>query len=571
MYASFYRLNEKPFAITPDPRYLYMSERHAEALAHLMYGVTEAGGFIQLTGEVGTGKTTVVRSLLEQLPQHAEVALIINPRLTVNEFLIGICEEIGIALPANPDSSKALVDALNAYLLQAHAAGRRVVLIVDEAQNLSTEVLEQIRLLTNLETAKQKLLQIILIGQPELREILARSDLRQLAQRVTGRYHLEPLSRAETGGYVRHRLQVAGATGEIFSPGSIRLIHRLSGGVPRLINVIADRAMLGAYTLEEHVIRRALVRRAATEVYGVFPRAAWRLAAIAGLLISTVTLAAVVAWQLENPWAGAAPAPSATRLDGVATLATTPAPEPPVIPTASVEALPPELPVGEPQPMVEPEPELQPPLEPSLADFLTANAAAASTDSAFALLFDLWGASYVTGETKACDQALELGLKCVLDRGSWANMRRLNRPAIVSLVGADGTEYHAVLQSLNDDTAVLRLGDASQQISILSLSEMWFGDYLLLWRPQAGNGRTLSQGMRDDGVRWLRQRLGQLQGTGTESDSSYFDTELTDSVRQFQRQRRLTVDGIAGVRTQILLNSEVDIPGTPYLVEPSRG
>jgi general secretion pathway protein A len=213
MYASFFGLNEKPFSITPDPRYLFLSERHAEALAHLVYGINEAGGFIQLTGEVGTGKTTVVRSLLTQAPKHAEIALILNPRMTPAEFLLAICEELGIGVAEGSENSlKDLVDLLSLHLLNSHADGKRIVLVVDEAQNLSVEVLEQVRLLTNLETETQKLLQIILIGQPELRELLGRTDLRQLAQRITGRYHLDPLSAEESSAYVRHRLRVAGAT-----------------------------------------------------------------------------------------------------------------------------------------------------------------------------------------------------------------------------------------------------------------------------------------------------------------------------------------------------------------------
>ncbi len=259
MYTSFFGLQEKPFAITPDPRYLYLSERHAEALAHLLYGINEAGGFIQLTGEVGTGKTTVIRSLLEQLPGHAEVALILNPRITPAEFLLTICEELHLpVVEGHRESTKALMDLLGHYLLDAHARGRRVVLIVDEAQNLSFETLEQVRLLTNLETATTKLLQIILIGQEELRTLLEQPDLRQLAQRITGRYHLSPLSRDETAGYVKHRMRVAGATAEAFTPSALREIHRLSGGIPRVINVVCDRALLGAFTREDHRVGTAL-------------------------------------------------------------------------------------------------------------------------------------------------------------------------------------------------------------------------------------------------------------------------------------------------------------------------
>src|SRR5258707_6853453 len=268
MYTSFFGLAEKPFAITPDPRYLYLSERHAEALAHLLYGINESGGFIQLTGEVGTGKTTVVRTLLSRVPHHADVAVILNPRMTPVEFLLTICEELGLGIAdGDRDSVKQMVDALNRRLLAAHAEGRRIIVIVDEAQNLSAEVLEQVRLLTNLETPTQKLLQIILIGQPELRELLDRTELRQLAQRITGRYHLEPLSREATRGYIRHRLRVAGAAGEIFTPAALAEVHRLSTGIPRGINVTCDRALLGAYTQETRKVTAALVRLAAGQGY----------------------------------------------------------------------------------------------------------------------------------------------------------------------------------------------------------------------------------------------------------------------------------------------------------------
>src|SRR5262245_64127566 len=300
MYTSFFGLGEKPFAITPDPRYLFMSERHAEALAHLLYGINEAGGFIQLTGEVGTGKTTVVRSLLERMPGHADVAVILNPQLTPVEFVLTICEELGIFMRDDDASSiKDLVDLLNKRLLESHAKGRRVVVIVDEAQNLTPETLEQVRLLTNLETASQKLLQIILIGQPELREVLARVELRQLAQRITGRYHLDPLSRVETAAYVTHRLKVAGsATGDVFSSTALREVHRLSNGIPRIINVICDRALLGAFTQEQHRIGPAMVRAAAGEVYGRAFNPPWtRLLIGASGTVAVLGLALGV-WQL---------------------------------------------------------------------------------------------------------------------------------------------------------------------------------------------------------------------------------------------------------------------------------
>lgn len=269
MYLGFFRLDENPFAITPDPRYLFPSARHADALAHLVYGVSGAGGFIQLTGEVGTGKTTLVRSLLARQLPDVDVALILNPRVTVNEFLLTICEELGVTVngPAR-DSVKQLMDALTARLLSANTVGRRVAVLIDEAHLLERDVLEQVRLLTNLETPTRKLLQIILIGQPELRELLARDDLRQVAQRITGRYHLAPLDIDESAAYVRHRLRVAGAKSEIFTPRALRSLHRVSGGFPRLINIIADRAMLAAYVGNRHEIDARLVQAAAAEVRG---------------------------------------------------------------------------------------------------------------------------------------------------------------------------------------------------------------------------------------------------------------------------------------------------------------
>jgi general secretion pathway protein A len=269
MYHQFFGLLEAPFSITPDPRYLFLSARHAEALAHLVYGVSEAGGFIQLTGEVGTGKTTVVRSLLARELPGVEIALILNPRLNVKEFLQTLCQELKIRLtPARRGSVKALMDVIAERLLAAHAEGRRVALLIDEAHLLDREVLEQVRLLTNIETPTRKLLQIILIGQPELRDLLARQDMRQVAQRITGRHHLQALSADETSAYVRHRLRVAGAGADIFTPSALSALHRASGGLPRLINVIADRALLGAYAREQRQVDRKMVRRAAAEVSG---------------------------------------------------------------------------------------------------------------------------------------------------------------------------------------------------------------------------------------------------------------------------------------------------------------
>src|SRR5262245_17029877 len=480
MYLSFFGLNEKPFAITPDPRYLYLSERHAEALAHLLYGINEAGGFVQLTGEVGTGKTTTIRSLLAQTPKNAEVALILNPRMTATEFLLTICEEIGIGVPdAAENSLKDLVDILNDYLLKAHAGGRRIVLVVDEAQNLAPEVLEQVRLLTNLETNTQKLLQIILIGQPELRELLDRNELRQLAQRITGRYHLDPLSSSETTAYVRHRLRVAGATTDIFTPHALGEIYRLSGGVPRVINVIADRALLGAYTQDRHRVGANLVRHAATEVFGRQFAPAWfPWAAAAGGAV-VLLASGILIWQLAR--GDHAPVVSKAKQPVVSASApSSPAASPPATNLARPDAVA-TLPSAADGPSAMRVASLTPPgPKESLQALLVKYKGETIPDAAFAKLFGIWGKQYETDADDPCTQASRSGLECLVQRGSFGQLRLFNRPAILLLNDETGTSHQVVLTSLSDERAKIDLGGQRHVISIGELSRYWFGDFIML-------------------------------------------------------------------------------------------
>ncbi len=537
MYTSFFGLSEKPFAITPNPRYLYMSERHAEALAHLMYGLNEAGGFIQLTGEVGTGKTTVVRTLLEQLPQHADVAVILNPRLTPTELLLTICEELGIFLSdENTGSLKDLVDVLNSRLLATHARGRRVVVIIDEAQNLLPETLEQVRLLTNLETATHKLMQIILIGQPELRDLLDRSDLRQLAQRITGRYHLWPLSRDDTAAYVRHRLRVAGATRDIFTDRALREVHRLSHGVPRLINVICDRALLGAYTQEQHEIGVALVREAASEIAGRWRMRPWWHWVLAVSVLVTVGSIAGLLWRQHAPQPSEPPV-----LTSVA-----PVPETPAVAPVAAPAAPALL---------------------DAADALAQYPAETGTDAAFVSLFALWGAQYQPNSSRACDQAVEQGLECVYQKGSWGLLRSLNRPAILQLSDDQGVAHQAVVSAVDAVSARLILGGKVQEVSLASLSRYWNGDFLLLWRPKVTGQRALTVGMRGNEIYWLRSSLAKLSGqTMPARSNNVFDDGLSAQLADFQRAHRLNADGVAGLQTQIALDAAISSDGSPSLV-----
>jgi general secretion pathway protein A len=535
MYLASFGLAEKPFAITPDPRYLYLGTQHADALAHLVYGINDAGGFIQLTGEVGTGKTTTIRSLLARSPQYADIALVINPRLSPLEFLQAICEELGIEVPAGAvGNGKELVDLLNRQLLRIHAAGRRAVLIVDEAQNLTVEVLEQVRLLTNLETDSQKLLQIILIGQPELRELLNRNDLRQLAQRVTARCHLQPLARADTAAYVRHRLRVAGATSDIFNAAALTEVHRLSGGVPRVINVISDRALLGAYTEDRHEVDAALVRRAASEVFGrpLAPR--WlRLAVMAGAAMSLAAFAILLWRQLPHAAARAAgSAPSVVA--GTAGNPRPPAPALPALPT------------------------------------LLANAGAATTaDAAFTALLNLWQATYTPGPADPCTQAATQGLACVTMHSSIAQLRELHRPAILMLADEHGASHQVVLTGIGAELATLQVGARSVRVGISELARYWYGDCVLLWRPATLPVSELRPGMRGSAVRDLRSQLLQANGTAAgAAHSATFDPELTRLVEEFQRAHHLAVDGIAGVETQLLLDAVLAAPGTPILQSP---
>lgn len=530
MYASYFGLSENPFAITPDPRYLFLSGRHTEALAHLLYGVTESGDFIQLTGEVGTGKTTLIRSLLEKLPDSVDAALIINPRVSIPEFLRAICRELHIDCTPQ-QSSQELIDALNAHLLEIHAQGRRVVLIIDEAQALSREVLEQVRLLTNLETSRQKLLQIILVGQPELRELLARADLRQLAQRITGRYHLEPLSPKDTRAYVHHRLNVAGALAPIFTPSGLRAVWHFTQGIPRLINIICDRALLGAYTSELRQVDGGLVRHAAHEVLEHRNRGSNRhallwLGSTAVVLLSAVTVLA------------------ATGHLGLRSTAA------PALPAAKKIAAPP---VASTTPAVTPQSWLADPAHPT------------DTDTAFATLFSLWSAHYTPGGTgSGCLEAQQAGLRCLYRNGTWNNLRNFDLPAIITLTDAQGIQHQVVVTRLVGEQVTVRAGSTRQTFPLSAIDPLWYGDYLLLWKPDIHAPLPLAPGMIGTAVAWLRTQLATLQHT-PDSGSSTYDASLTAAVKQFQAAHHLKPDGIAGEETLIQLNRALDASGMPAL------
>lgn len=526
MYNAHFGLNEAPFSIAPDPHYLYQGSRDREALSHFRYGMQVAGGFVQLTGEVGTGKTTLIRALLEDLPDDVDVALVLNPAMTVLEFVATICDELHIRYPKKSHTLKDLVDRLNDFLLKNHARGRQTVLIMDEAQNLEPEVLEQVRLLTNLETTKEKLLQIILVGQPELRDKLARHDLRQLAQRITARYTLRNLSRAETREYIGHRCQVAGTNRALFSRSAANWVYRLAKGNPRITNIICDRALLGAFSANLPFVDVAVVRRAAAEVGDSVPgRFWWRLPATVAGTALTVSLAATL-WAY---W----PAEKAT--------------EPQPVAVAAV--------IEEKQAQAE-----------SLANWLKNPDISTDTHSAFDALFTSWKLSPGNiGERTGCELAADAGLNCVFNTGTWNHLLGYNRPAIIELLDKSGQRHHVLVSELSENSVRLVFGGRSAVFDRAEVDRYWYGKYLLAWRPAIASD-ALRLGDEGQDVVWLRQALAAYLKTQlAETVSPVFDTELESRLKQFQLAHGLTADGVAGRFTLVQLNSYLAEPEPPKL------
>jgi len=539
MYTQYFGLRERPFALAPDPRYLYMSLRHQEALAHLMYGITEGGGFVQLTGEVGTGKTMLIRAMLERLPENVDVALILYPFLSVREFIAAICDDLRAPYPKQDASLKVLIESLNAYLLENHSKGRQTVLIIDEAQKLSHEVLEQVRLLTNLETYKEKLLQILLVGQPELLSLLAQPDLRQLAQRITARYNLKSLSLNETREYVAHRCRVAGSKRLLFTRAGLAWTHRLSGGVPRVINMICDRALLGAYARGKEQVGAPTVRRAAREIGRVIPRQlSWRFWAVAAGAIATFSIA-VAGWQLSPKLRISNSVDARLALQHVEQPKTTP------VTVAAVSR---------------PVPAEEAPASAGsavLAELLRDPANPTDTESAFTGLYARWGLNYTQypGATE-CDRAQQAGLRCLFMSGTWNNLRQFNRPAVIELVDQNADRHHVLVAELQNDRVTLEISRRFYQFPLTEVDRYWFGKFLLLWKPPAVQESVLRHGDQGPSVIWLRQALARYGGQlATEAASDVFDAELEQRVTTFQRAHQLLADGVVGQLTLIQLNA----------------
>jgi general secretion pathway protein A len=520
LYYSYFGLREAPFSIAVNPRYLYMSPSHRDALAHLLYGVGAGGGFIVLTGEVGTGKTTINRCLMEQLPDNADLAIVLNPALDARDLLATVCEELAIETPDT--GLKGLTDALHGYLLDNHSRGRKTVLMIDEAQHLSFDVLEQIRLLTNLETSEEKLLHIILIGQPELASRLALPELRQLRQRITARYDLRPLSRAETAAYIRHRLQVAGlpAGRELFPPGVVRAIHRGSGGVPRVINLLCDRMLLGAYgrgrDRTDHGLLRAAEREIGVAESGPRRSLRWALPLLATLALLLVGAALLVFLKPQ-------PAP----VD----------PAPVDAPAVSGADLP--------------------------SDIASARTGAADSTRGWflspATAHDLTAMLYDLPQAPAgpdpCLWQRPVGLECAAAReGNWSRLLAERRPALLALVDQDrfaGLALFLGFEALDSERPRARLATSAGVLTVplAEVGQLWTGEFWHLWQRPAAIRSTLAPGDRGEDVRAAAALFAELDGQDEPLADNVYDTVLEQRVRLFQRGAGLVADGVLGERT----------------------
>lgn len=534
MYQQYFGLSDAPFSIAVNPRYLFMSARHRDALAHLLYGVGSGGGFILLTGEVGTGKTTLNRCLLGQLPENTDIAIVLNPALSAVELLATVCDEFDIDYPREPESLKILTDALHQFLLSNHQKERRTVLMIDEAQHLGFEVLEQIRLLTNLETDEKKLLQIILTGQPELASMLARPELRQLNQRITARFDLTPLNEQETQIYVRHRLQIAGLSDgrEVFSQAALREIYRLSGGVPRVINLLCDRAMMGAYGRDQSTVSAGLVKEAGREIFGAHSsgvpggitnsHGAARLKTIGLISVFALLLLSAVMWGWQF----------------YGTQRSVPLAEP------SSEALRDERADGSGTGVN------RPALSATQADAWIVSTVAAQQG-----LWSLVSDTPLTGEL--CNQSVAEGFRCERsDADVWDALLESNRPAILTVRRRSGFAGAGLLVGIESEAALLWTEAFLCEVPLEHLATYWRGGFDYLWKSPPGWAGPLSEGDRGPAVAKIVRDLSRLDNLPAPTLEVYTPA-LTERIRQFQRASGLQVDGVIGVRTLQALNDQL--------------
>lgn len=530
MYCEYFGLKEPPFSIAPNPDYLYMSPRHQDALAHLLYGIQSQGGFMLLTGEVGTGKTTLCRSLLEQIPDNTHVAFILNPYLSTNELLQAICKELGIVFRQSNASLRQLTELIYRFLLDNHSKGRNTVLIIDEAQHLQFKTLELIRLLTNLETNTKKLLQIVFIGQPELNTLLAQPKLRQLSQRITARFHIEPLSADETYAYICHRLKVGGLAGHqsMFSRPIVKRIHTMTSGIPRLINVLCDRALLGTFVQNKTMIDKPTLEKSLIEIKGESTSKKRRVWPYAIAVVIGLALWFILMWLLTEPDKTAiTPTPKALPIDS-------------------------ELINSVPQNKA---------IEPVTID--VADPKTSGFDSKFTALSQLINKGYgltITSDDP-CQSAKLEGLACEEDTlTSWQAFKTINRPSVLELNIEADTYYLAILSIEGGVARVLTEGKRVKKIPLLSIGEYWQGKLTYVWRKPPGFESTLTEGAQSPAVRWVADAFQLLDTQLLKGETperladDTFTKALAKRVSIFQRSVGLKESGELTLMTLLRLN-----------------
>ncbi len=566
MYLTHFSLNERPFSISPDPRFLFMSNRYREALAHLTYGVEDGGGFVLLTGEVGTGKTTVCRCLLQQLPEKTRLAFVLNPKLNSLELLATICDELSIDYPENCSSLKILTDKLSQYLLSCYEQGLSVVVMIDEAQNIDTDVLEQIRLLTNLETNQKKLLQIILVGQPELQEKLAQRDLRQLGQRITARYHLRPLNLKETMAYVMHRIRIAGSRKSLFTRQSIELLHAKTSGIPRLINTICDRALVAATSRKKNLVNSRIMGDAIRDVMGEVHHSkppelhSWPkfLAWGAGIVLIVIFIG-LSFWLGQRSNQSVVDETDSNDLNTEPSLLSNPAKSMTEQVAKSVDNQ------FADKELVDSRQAASGNLQASLIERMLADERwDINGNWSMQQLMLLWQVKYTPlTDGAGCDFAASFGLVCRSMNGNWQQLRELNRPAILKFSAGLQGEFWGTLKELSGLDATLQFGKREMTIRVDELSTIWTGDFQLLWQAPDGYRGDLHIGDQGLAVGWLAEKMKRLVDDKLLT-TQIFNLPLQNALKIYQGQRNINADGIAGMRTILTINGET-LVGIPQL------
>lgn len=543
IYLQYFALKREPFSIVPDPGFLYPSIYHRQAVAHLKYGLDREGGFILLTGEVGTGKTTLTRTMIKRIPPHVRVAYILNSKLNTTDVLASICDELNIELPANTELSftKKCIDALNQDLLAAHAEGKKTLIVLEEAQNLTPEVLETLRLLSNLETSTQKLLHILLVGQPELLEILAQKELRQLNQRVVSRFHLSPLDKNDLSNYINHRLHRAGAKRAIFEPACIAVLFKLTGGVPRLINLVCHQALVAAYASGQKTVSAKLVSQAATEILSEKKTAGKsNLALIVAAVVIVGAVALATIYKSTGLFSSLQAAPEIT---------------PPPVETVKAAVIIEESPIvteikEQPAPIANP----------------------------FTALLAVWGidsAEVYSEEELSAVAVLQLLRMEKISAVSLGFIEKVNRPGIVWLRGENGYLKTSILSKLDVNTVTLQNRQGEIVMDRERFAQNWNGVYLYLWKPPqsystplAATGNTPNeQQINPQLVDWLQLQLQAIdQGSERVISGGRYTVAVAQQVLEFQLQQGLAADGILGRETLMRLNQFGD-EAIPRLME----